>query len=64
MLQYSPTYFSMENVNETKISEATTSMRCFLRKGVLKNFAKFKGKHLRWKFFSNKAAGRPATLLK
>ena len=36
-----------------------------VRKGVLRNFAKFKGKHLYQSFFFNKVAGlRPATLFK
>ena len=37
----------------------------FYKKGVLKNFAKFTGKHLCQGLFSNKVGGlRPATLLK
>ena len=37
----------------------------FCKKGVLRNFAKFKGKHLCQRLFFNKVAGlRPATLLK
>ena len=39
--------------------------RCSLKKVVLKNFAKFTGKHLCRSLFLNKAAGpRPVTLLK
>ena len=39
--------------------------RCFIKKGVLKNFAKFTGKHLCQSLFFNKVAGlKPATLLK
>ena len=39
--------------------------RCSVKKGVLRNFAKFTGKHLCQSLFFNKAAGlRPATLLK
>ena len=39
--------------------------RCSLRKGVLRNFAKFTGNHLYQSLFFNKVAGlRPATLLK
>ena len=34
------------------------------RKSVLRNVAKFTGKHLRQGLFFNKVAGRPATLLK
>ena len=37
----------------------------FCKKGVLKNFVKFTGKHLCQSLFSNKVAGlKPATLLK
>ena len=37
----------------------------FCEKGVLRNFAKFTGKHLCQSLFFNKVAGlRPATLLK
>ena len=35
-----------------------------MKKGVLKNFAKFRGKHLCQSLFLNKVAGLPATLLK
>ena len=39
--------------------------RCSIRKGALRNFAKFTGKHLCQSLFFNKVAGlRPATLLK
>ena len=39
--------------------------RCSVEKGVLRNFAKFTGKHLCQSPFFNKVAGlRPATLLK
>ena len=39
--------------------------RCSVKKGVLKHFAKFTGKHLCQRLFFNKVAGfRPATLLK
>ena len=39
--------------------------RCSIKKCVLKNFAKFTGKHLHQRLFFNNAAGlRPATLLK
>ena len=38
---------------------------CSMKKGVLKNFTKFTGKHLCQSLFFNKVAGlRPATLLK
>ena len=43
----------------------SSHQRCFVRKGVLRNFAKFTGKHLCQSLFFNKVAGlRPATLLK
>ena len=39
--------------------------RCFIKKGVFRNFTKFRGKHLRQSLFFNKVAGlRTATLLK
>ena len=39
--------------------------RCSIKKGVLRNFAKFTGKHLCQSLFFDKIAGlRPATLLK
>ena len=38
---------------------------CSVNKGVLRNFAKFTGKHLcQCRFFSKVAGRRPATLLK
>ena len=41
------------------------SHRCSVRKRVLRNFAKFTGKHLRQSLSFNRVAGlRPATLLK
>ena len=43
----------------------STHRRCSLRKGVLRYFAKFTGKHLCQKLFFNKVADlKPATLLK
>ena len=50
-----------------KIQMTTRSnhQRCSARKGVLRNFSKFIGKHLRQVLFYNKVAGlEPATLLK
>ena len=39
--------------------------RCFVKKGVLKNFTKLTAKYLCWSLFFNKVAKlRPATLLK
>ena len=39
--------------------------RCFVRKGVLRNFAKFTGKHMCQSLFYNKVADlRPATIKK
>ena len=43
----------------------TSDQRCSVRKGVLRNFAKFTGKHLCQVLFYNKVAGpEPAALLK
>ena len=48
--------FSIERINH---------QRCSVRKGVLRNFTKFTGKHLFQSLFLNKVAGlRSATLLK
>ena len=43
----------------------SSHLRCSLKKGVSRNFAKFAGKHLCQGFFFNNVAGqaRPATLL-
>ena len=47
------------------VLDRSSHQRCSIKKGVLKNFAKFTGKHLCQSFFFNKVAGlRPATLLK
>ena len=43
----------------------SSHQRCSIKKGVLRNFAKFTGKHMCQSLFFNKVAGlRPATLLK
>ena len=43
----------------------SSQQRCSVRKRVLRNFAKFRGKHLCQVLFFNKVAGpEPATLLK
>ena len=43
----------------------SSHLQVFYKKDVLKNFAKFTGKHLSQSLFLNKVAGlRPATLLK
>ena len=66
---------SIEGVRCLEISEIirprfsgtsrSSHRRCSVRKGVLRNFAKFTGKHLCQRLFLNKVAGlRPATLLK
>ena len=39
------------------MSSISRLRRCFVRKGVLSNFAKFTGKHLCQSLFFNKAAG-------
>ena len=50
-------YFSIE--------DRSSHQRCSMKKGDLKNFAKFTGKQLCQRFFFNKVAGlRSATLLK
>ena len=47
------------------ITDRSSRPEVFCKKGVLRNFAKFTGKHLCQSLFFNKVAGlRPATLLK
>ena len=53
----------IENQNKTTIRSSRPEV--FRKKGFLRNFAKFTGKHLCQSLFLNKVAGlRPATLLK
>ena len=48
-----------------KLLHRSSHQRCSVRKGILRNFAKFTGKHLCQSLFFNKVAGlSPATLLK
>ena len=42
----------------------SSHQRCSVKKGVLRNFAKFRGKYLCQSLFFNKVAGLPATVLK
>ena len=50
---------------ETPAQVRSSHQRCSIIKGVLRNFTKFTGKHLRQSLFFNKVAGlRPATLFK
>ena len=47
------------------ITNRSSQQRCSVKKGVLRNFTKFTGKHLCQCLFFNKVAGlRPASLLK
>ena len=47
------------------IDYRSSDRRCSIKKGLLKNFAKFTGKYLYQSLFFNKVAGlMPATLLK
>ena len=51
--------------NKGHILNRSSRQRCSVKEGVLRNFAKFTGKHLCQSLFFNKDAGlRPATLLK
>ena len=40
-----------------QMTERSSHQRCSMRKGVLRNFAKFTGKHLCHSLFLNKVAG-------
>ena len=52
-------------VKDTETTFRSSHMRCYIKKGVLRDFTKFLGKHLCQSLFFNKVAGlRPATLLK
>ena len=65
--RYSKTYFhSFIPLNLNSLTSFRSShRRCSVKKGVLRNFAKFTGKHLCQSLFFNKVAGlRPETLLK
>ena len=52
----------MEKDTKMNLAETAAARRCSVKKGVLKNFDKFTGKHLCSSFFFNKVTGR--TLLK
>ena len=53
------TYFTTEAVTEVFCKK-----RCSVRKGVLRNFAKFTGKHLCQSLFFNKVAGQACNFIK
>ena len=59
-------YFVVTRVESLVQQTYRSSHRtCSIKKGVLENFTKFTGKHLRQSLFLNKVAGlRPATLFK
>ena len=53
------------SVQEERITKRRSRPEVFCKKGVLRNFTKFTGKHLCQSLFFNKVAGlRTATLLK
>ena len=55
----------MQKIGKNKPFVQKQPAEVFLKKEFLKNFTKFKGKHLYWSLFFNKDSGlRPATLLK
>ena len=47
----------------SELNTRSSHLQVFYQKGVLKNFAKFAGKHLCWSLFLLKLAARSATLL-
>ena len=47
-----------------QLKDRSSHLEVFCKKGVLRNFAKFTGKHLCQRLFFNKVAGRLAPLLK
>ena len=60
-----PKVFCKKGVNQCTMPFRSSHRKCSLRKGILRNFSKFTGKHLCQDHFFNKVAGlRHATLLK
>ena len=58
-------YFMLKPLFVLKIQYSSSTQRCFMKKGVFKNFTKFTGKHLCLSLFFDKVTGlRPGTLLK
>ena len=53
-----------QETSEVFFQVRSSHRSCSVRKGVLRNFVKFTGKHLCQNLFFNKVAGLPATLLK
>ena len=54
-----------EQIETNRVLSRSSCSEVFCKKGVLRNFAKFTGKHLCQSLFFNKVAGlRPAILLK
>ena len=51
---------SKEFYNHIKLWKSIMNRRCSIKKTLLKNFAIFTGKHLRWSIFFNKDAGLQA----
>ena len=75
VLLYSEEQPNLNLETEGKISQAVTNflkhcyfrsshLRCSVKKGVLRNFAKFAGKHLWQRFFFNKVAGQACNFIK
>ena len=66
-LQLQPIFLKTIHWKSSQCTEPYRSshQRCSVRKGILRNFAKFTGKHLYRSLFFNRVAGlRPATLLR
>ena len=54
-----------KQISRGAATSRSSHQRCSMKKGVLRNFTKFTGKHLCQSLLFNKVAGlRPATLLK
>ena len=63
--ELTPSYFIKKHKLKLGFHCQKQPPRCSVRKGVLRNFTKFTGKHLCQNFFFNNVVGlRPATLLK
>ena len=58
-------YTSATELKDVWVHSKSNHQRCSMKKGVLKNFVNFTGKHMCQSLFFNKVAGlRPAALLK
>ena len=64
-VSYMHIFYLFKMLDLVTLTSRSSHQRCSVKRGVLKSFTKFKGKHLCQGLYFNKVAGlRPATLLK